>query len=140
MAATRTLRSTCPSPAWDPSSAPGSSASSATTRTATPAARPARTTGRRPITRASGKRKIVAARFIRNNRLTDALMAQAFAALSVSPGARALYDAERARGTEHNAALRKVANRLHRHPPDPQDPHPLRRGNRLAAPGKDPSI
>ena len=28
-----------------------------------------------------------------------------------------------------------------RHPPRlPQDPHPLRRGNRLAAPGKDPSI
>jgi hypothetical protein len=39
-------------------------------------------------------------------------MAQAFAALSASPGARALYDAERARGTEHNAALRKLANRL----------------------------
>ena len=39
-------------------------------------------------------------------------MAQAFTALSVSPGARALYDAERARGTEHNPALRKVANRL----------------------------
>ena len=48
-----------------------------------------------PITRASGKRKVVAARFIRNNRLTDALMAQALSALSASPGARALYDAER---------------------------------------------
>jgi transposase len=68
--------------------------------------------GTSPITRASGKRKIVAARFIRNNRLTDALMAQAFNALSVSPGARALYDAERASGTEHNPALRKLANRL----------------------------
>jgi hypothetical protein len=65
-----------------------------------------------PITRASGKRKVVTARFIRNNRLTDALMAQAFAALAASPGARALYDAERARGTEHNAALRKLASRL----------------------------
>ena len=39
-------------------------------------------------------------------------MAQAFAALSASPGARALYNAERARGTEHNPALRKLANRL----------------------------
>ena len=68
--------------------------------------------GTSPITRASGKRKIVAARFIRNNRLTDALMAQAFAALGVSPGARALYDAERASGTEHNPALRKLASRL----------------------------
>jgi len=65
-----------------------------------------------PLTRASGKKKTVMARFIRNDRLTDALMAQAFTALSTSPGARALYDAERARGTEHNAALRKVANRL----------------------------
>ena len=65
-----------------------------------------------PITRASGKKKVVAARFIRNDRLTDALMAQATSALGASPGARALYDAERARGTEHNAALRKLANRL----------------------------
>jgi hypothetical protein len=65
-----------------------------------------------PLTRASGKKKVVTARYIRNDRLTDALMAQAFTALSVSPGARALYDAERARGTEHNPALRKVANRL----------------------------
>jgi hypothetical protein len=33
-----------------------------------------------PITRASGKKKIVAAKFIHNDRLIDALMAQAFAA------------------------------------------------------------
>jgi transposase len=65
-----------------------------------------------PLTRASGKRKVVAARFIRNDRLTDALMAQAFAATNASPGARALYDAERARGSGHNPALRKLANRL----------------------------
>ena len=68
--------------------------------------------GTSPVTRASGKKKVVAARFIHNDRLIDALMAQAFAALNASPGARALYDAERARGTEHNAALRKLANRL----------------------------
>ncbi len=65
-----------------------------------------------PITRASGEKKVVAARFIRNDRLTDALMAQALSALGASPGARALYDAGRASGTEHNAALRKLANRL----------------------------
>jgi hypothetical protein len=41
---------------------------------------------------------VVAARFIRNDRLTDALMAQALSALGSSPGARALYDAERATG------------------------------------------
>ena len=44
LASTRTLRSTCPSPAWAPSSAPGCSANSATTRTGTPTARPAGTT------------------------------------------------------------------------------------------------
>ena len=68
--------------------------------------------GTSPVTRASGKKKMVMARFIRNDRLIDALMAQALSALGASPGARALYDAERARGTEHNAALRKLANRL----------------------------
>ena len=82
MAGTRTLRSTCPSPAWDLSSAPGSSASSATTpdRYASGKARK-NYAATSPITRASGKKKVVAARFIRNDRLTDALMAQAFAAL-----------------------------------------------------------
>jgi Transposase IS116/IS110/IS902 family len=68
--------------------------------------------GTSPITRASGKRKIAAARFIRNNRLTDALMAQALSAPGASPGARARYDAERASGTEHNPAPRELANRL----------------------------
>ena len=68
--------------------------------------------GTSPLTRAPGKKKVVMARFIRNDRLIDALMAQALSALGASPGARALYDAERARGTEHNAALRKLANRL----------------------------
>ena len=65
-----------------------------------------------PITRASGKKKIVAARFIHNNRLVDALNAQAFASLNASPGARAFYDGLRARGIEHNDALRRLANRL----------------------------
>jgi transposase len=65
-----------------------------------------------PITRASGKRKIVAARFVHNDRLIDALMIQAFAALRVSPGARTCYDDLRARGIEHNDALRRLANRL----------------------------
>jgi transposase len=64
-----------------------------------------------PITRASGK-KVVAARFIHNDRLVDALNAQAFASLGASPGARAFYDGLRARGIEHNDALRRLANRL----------------------------
>ena len=65
-----------------------------------------------PITRASGKKKVVAARFVHNDRLVDALRAQAFAALNASPGARAFYDAQRAKGLEHNDALRRLASRL----------------------------
>ncbi len=65
-----------------------------------------------PITRASGKKRIVAARFVHNDRLVDALNAQAFSALSASPGARAYYDQHRANGHGHNDALRRLANRL----------------------------
>ena len=65
-----------------------------------------------PVTRASGKKKVVSARFIHNDRLVGALMAQAFAALNASPGARAFYDELRARGIEHNDALRRLASRL----------------------------
>ena len=68
--------------------------------------------GTSPITRASGKKKIVAARYIRTDRLIDALRAQAFAALTASPGARAFYDTQRARGHGHEDALRRLANRL----------------------------
>jgi len=68
--------------------------------------------GTSPVTRASGKKKVVAARFVRNDRLTDALHAQAQSALTASPGARASYDQQRAKGHEHNDALRRLANRL----------------------------
>ena len=68
--------------------------------------------GTSPITRASGKKKVALARFVHNDRLIDALMAQAFSALASSPGARAYYDQQRARGSEYNAALRQLANRL----------------------------
>ena len=68
--------------------------------------------GTSPITRASGKKKTVLARYVHNDRLIDALMSQAFTALRVSPGARAYYDRQRARGAGHNPALRQLANRL----------------------------
>jgi hypothetical protein len=68
--------------------------------------------GTSPITRASGKRKVVTARFVHNGRLIDALTAQAFAALTASPGARAYYDQQRTAGHEHNDALRRLASRL----------------------------
>jgi hypothetical protein len=65
-----------------------------------------------PITRASGKKKTVMARYIRNDRLADALHQQAFSALTASPGARAYHDQLRGRGQGHHAALRQLANRL----------------------------
>jgi transposase len=68
--------------------------------------------GSSPITRASGRSKVVLARFIRNDRLADALQSQALSALSASPGARAYYDKQRARGLGYNSALRQLSNRL----------------------------
>jgi hypothetical protein len=68
--------------------------------------------GMAPVTRASGTKRIVLARYARNRRLADALYQQAFAALSTSPGARAYYDRQRARGATHHQALRTLANRL----------------------------
>jgi transposase len=68
--------------------------------------------GTSPITRASGKKKATVSRFVHNDRLIDALMAQAFSALKSSPGARAYYDKQRDRGVEYNAALRQLSNRL----------------------------
>jgi transposase len=68
--------------------------------------------GTSPITRASGKKKTVLARYVHNDRLLDALHRQALSALTGSPGARAYYDALRKRGVRHNAALRQLANRL----------------------------
>jgi transposase len=68
--------------------------------------------GSSPITRASGRSTVVMARFVRNDRLADALQSQALSALTASPGARAYYDKQRARGLGHNAGLRHVSNRL----------------------------
>lgn len=68
--------------------------------------------GTSPITRQSGKKKVVLARHVHNDRLIDALGLQAFAALTSSPGARAYYDQLRARGIGHRAALRQLGNRL----------------------------
>ena len=68
--------------------------------------------GSSPITRASGRKKVVLARYARNRRLGDAVHQWAFCALKGSPGARAYYDALRARGIGHQAALRQLGNRL----------------------------
>jgi hypothetical protein len=68
--------------------------------------------GTSPITRASGTRRVVLARHVRNQRLADAIYLWAFAALTTSPGARAYYDTRRAAGDTHHAALRALGNRL----------------------------
>lgn len=68
--------------------------------------------GTSPITKTSGKQRVVLARYARNKRLADALHQQAFAALTASPGARAFYDHHRARGATHHQALRALSNRL----------------------------
>ena len=68
--------------------------------------------GMSPITKASGTKRVVLARYARNRRLGDALFLQAYSALRASPGARAFYDGQRDRGATHYQALRAVANRL----------------------------
>lgn len=68
--------------------------------------------GQSPITRASGKKSIVLARYATNRRLSAALHLQAYSALGASPGARSYYDALRGRNIGHHAALRQLANRL----------------------------
>lgn len=68
--------------------------------------------GTSPLTIASGHRRIVRARFARNDRLGDAVNWWAFNAMQTSPGAHAFYAARRAKGDRHNQALRALGNRL----------------------------
>ena len=68
--------------------------------------------GTSPITRASGTRRAVLARYARNKRLADAIYLWAFASLTASPGARTFYDQRRAGGDTHHQALRALGNRL----------------------------
>src|SRR3954454_5635411 len=68
--------------------------------------------GTSPITRQSGKKKTVLARYVHNDRLIAALNREASAALRAPPGPRGYYDQLRARGVAHHAALRQLGNRL----------------------------
>jgi len=60
--------------------------------------------GTSPLTVASGKKRAVLARHVRNRRLYDAIDQWAFCALSASPGARAFYDQHRTAGDTHHQA------------------------------------
>ena len=68
--------------------------------------------GTSPITIASGRKKAVLARHVRNRRLYHAIDQWAFCSLTTSPGCRAFYDQHRAAGELHHQALRALANRL----------------------------
>ncbi|MGP4059031.1 IS110 family transposase [Mycobacterium sp. 4D054] len=68
--------------------------------------------GTSPLTVASGKKRAVLARHVRNRRLYDAIDQWAFCALTNSPGARTFYDQHRAAGDTHHQALRALGNRL----------------------------
>ncbi|EHI11447.1 transposase IS116/IS110/IS902 family protein [Mycolicibacterium thermoresistibile ATCC 19527] len=68
--------------------------------------------GTSPLTIASGKKRAVLARHVRNRRLYDAIDQWAFCALTNSPGARAFYDQRRAADDLHHQALRALGNRL----------------------------
>jgi transposase len=68
--------------------------------------------GTSPLTIASGKKRAVLARHVRNRRLYDAIDQWAFCALNASLGARAFYDQHREAGDTHHQALRALGNRL----------------------------
>ena len=68
--------------------------------------------GTSPLTVASGKKRAVLARHVRNPRLYDAIDHWAFCALTASPGARAFYDQHRDAKDSHHQALRALGNRL----------------------------
>jgi len=88
--------------------------------------------GTSPITRASGSRRVVLARYARNRRIADAVHQWVFCAMRGSPGARAYYQIP-ARAW-HRTPSRPAPTRQppRRHPPRlPQNRDPLRRGHRL---------
>ncbi|MEW2298236.1 transposase, partial [Streptomyces sp. NPDC006743] len=68
--------------------------------------------GSAPITRASGKKRFVGRRFVKNNRLINAGFLWTFAALTASPGANAHYRRRREHGDWHAAAQRHLLNRF----------------------------
>ena len=67
--------------------------------------------GTSPITRASGKSRVVLSRNARNKRLASALDQWAFSSLKPSPGARHYYDELKARDKHHRKAIRQLANK-----------------------------
>jgi transposase len=67
--------------------------------------------GTAPVTRASGMKRSVTMRVVRNRRLCQAGYLWALPLLTNSPGARAHYDRRRETGDTYSAAARHLANR-----------------------------
>ena len=67
--------------------------------------------GTAPVTKASGRARVVVARTACNRFLRQALLRWAFCSLTTSAWARAYYDQHRQGGKSHYAALRILANR-----------------------------
>jgi hypothetical protein len=65
-----------------------------------------------PITIASGKKRAVIARYVKNSHLADAIHTWSFCSMRSSPGARAYYDQRIATGDNHAQALLALGNRL----------------------------
>jgi hypothetical protein len=88
--------------------------------------------GTSPITRASGRRRIVLARYARNRRLADALQQWAFCCLRGSPGAKGLLPGTTRPRHRPPGSPPPALQPARRHPARlPCQPHPLQRGHRL---------
>jgi len=68
--------------------------------------------GTSPVTIASGRKRAVSARHVRNKRLYNAVDRWAFSSLRNSQGCRDFYDHRKALGDLHHQALRALGNRL----------------------------
>ncbi|MFJ2008725.1 IS110 family RNA-guided transposase [Streptomyces chartreusis] len=68
--------------------------------------------GSAPVTRTSGKSRVVMCRKVKNQRLAAVGYVWAFSSLRWSPGAKSHYDRRRAAGDRHTAAQRHLYNRL----------------------------
>jgi transposase len=68
--------------------------------------------GTAPITRQSGKQKVVLMRYACNQRLRNALHYWASGSIQHDPRSKQMYQDMRARGLHHNRALRGIADRL----------------------------
>ena len=90
-----------------------------------------------PLTVASGRKRTVKARFVRNRRLSDAADRWALCSLQASLGCHDFYLRRRAAGDLHHQALRAPRQPPRRLPARlPQDSHLLRRGHRMGAPAR----